>query len=299
MYFYQKNFIYDVSSYPKTKDTTNNSVIISNINISDLNYYFSEYIRPQILLSNGNFSAWGAKDVLLSENWNIGYNSSTGLYELTINVSNRDITNYDINQIKYLIFLDKINVLVINSNEENFKDYVVRNLTKLSIKFNNNSSKEAFLPLNTFLMKTNTYITITPQNYYGENTINFSSNAQQEIILPFLNFPYFINIKVNRPTNITDAVLKLELIIVDDNNTSNIIQTYYFSSPSGQRLNTFSLIPLYSANPITSTYSLNSNSQFKLRFSWTTDGTILYTENTSLTIQSAYNLPMNSLKIYF
>jgi hypothetical protein len=298
MYFYQKNFIYDVSSYTKTKNTSNNSITISDINISDLSYYNNLDTRPQILLSTGNFSPWGAKDVLLSNRWYIGYNPSTGRYNLNLFISNTDITSYDINQIKYLIFLDDVYFLQINSSDENFDTLKFKNNIVLSVKFNNNTTKDFYLPLNTILTKTNDYIDIRTTCRYLLSLVNFNSNAQREINLSsngYNNFPHFINIKLQRPSNTSDRVLRLRLIVIDRNNTTNTLQTYYFSTPAGQTLNTFSIVPCLTDD----LYYLNHNSKLRLNLAWTSDGNTLTTENTSVEVQCIWFLPTNNFRIYF
>jgi hypothetical protein len=298
MYFYQQNFIYDVSNYPKTKNTSNNSIIISNIDISDLSYYYNSDTRPQILLSTGNFSPWGAKDVLLSENWDIQYISSSGRYILILYISNTDITSYDINQIKYLIFLDNVYYLQINSSDKNFDTLRLKNNIVLNVKFNNNTTKDFYLPLNTILTKTDDYIDIIKTSSYLLSAVNFNSNAQQEINLSsngYNNFPHFINLKLQRPSNTSIRILRLRLIVIDRNNTTNILQTYYFSSHSGQTLNTFSIVPYLTSN----TFYLNHNLTLKLNLAWTSDGNTLTTENTTVEVQCIWFLPTNNFRIYF
>ena len=294
MYFYQKNFIYDISSYPKTKDTTYNILTISNLDISDLSYYYNQGSKPKILLSTGNFSPWGAKDVLLADNWGISYDTNTNTYTLQLNISNLDITNYDINQIKYLIFLDDINFLVISSNDPNFENLILKNNTILIVKFNSDYQNAFYLPSNTYLSKTSTALTIRSKHIYDSANVNFNTNAQQEIYF-YNGFPHFFNFKVQRPSNSTQKILRLQLIIVvDNNNTSFTIQTYYFSSPAEQTLNTFSLTPLYYDS-----YTINSYGYFKLNLAWTSDGSTLTTENTTIEVQWGYYLPVLNLIINF
>jgi hypothetical protein len=298
MYFYQKNFIYDVSSCQKAKDTSNNRITISDIDISDLEYYVNSLTKPQILLSTGNFSAWGAKDVLLSNEWYIGYNPSTNKYFLTLVISSNDINSYDVNQIKYLIFLDNIYFLQISSSDKNFSNLRLKNNTTLRVKFNDNITKDFYLPLGTILTKTNDYIEILSNYYYSVYLVNFSSNALQEINLSssgYNNFPHFINLKLQRPTNTINAILRLRIKVIDRYNLSYILQTYYFSSSSGQTLNTFSVVPFLSS----SAYHLGSNSSLKLELVWTSDGNTLITENTSVGVECIWFLPTNNLRIYF
>jgi hypothetical protein len=298
MYFYQKNFIYDVSSYSKTKSTTNNSITISNINISDLSYYLNSATKPQILLSTGNFSPWGAKDVLLADNWTI---SSTGSnFNLTLYISDNDITNYDLNQIKYLIFLDNIYFLQISSSDENFNELRLKNNTILRVKFNDNTLKNYYLTENTTLKKTSSFIQISCNDSYRffSLTYNFNTNALQEINLStngFDNFPHFINFKITRPTNSVVRVLRVSLKLIDRFNVTYTLQTYYFSSFSGQTLDTFSLIPLCSYF----SYDLNSASSLRLELAWTSDGNTLTTENTTIEVQCACFLPTNNFNIFF
>ena len=295
MYFYQKNFIYDISSYPKTKDTSNNIIDIADIDINDLNYYYNQFSRPKILLSTGIFSPWGAKDVLLADTWTIDYNPTENTYSLRLYISNTDITSYDVNNIKYLIFLDDITYLEINYDTPNFNNFLVKNNTLLKFKFRDTTSQYFHLPKNTVLTKTNDCIYISCSNETFLYTLNFNTNAQQEIILPY-NFPHFINLKIQRPTNTTEKILKLQLIIVDKNTISNIVETYYFSIPAGQILNTFSLTPLYNSG---ANYELNNSSVFKLNLAWTSDGNTLTTENTNIDVQCGWYLPINNLTIYF
>jgi hypothetical protein len=298
MYFYQQNFIYDVSSYSKTKDTTHNAINITipNSDISNFNYYHNALTRPKILLSTGNFSPWGAKDVLLSDNWTISSFASN--YILSSKISNTDITSYDITQIKYLIFLDDIYNLEISSSDTNFGQLKLKNNTILRIKFNNNITKNFYLPSDTILLKTSDYVEIFSEYIALNNAYNFNSNALQVIDLSYNNlnnFPHFINIKLQRPSNTVIRILRLRLILIDKNNTSHTLETYYFSSPSGQTLNTFSVVPLLPA----SVYHLNPNSFLKLELAWTSDGNTLTTENTSLAIQCIWFLPANNFRIYF
>ena len=300
MYFYQQNFIYDVSSYPKTKNTTINLITISNIDINDLSYYNNFLTKPQILLGTGNFSPWGAKDVLLADNWDITYNSSTNTYTLEIYISNTDITNYDINTIKYLIFLDNIFFLQISSSDANFNRLRLKNNTILRVKFNDNTIRNYYLPENTNLRKTSNFIQIIcDESYrYLTFTYNFNTNAQQEINLTsnaYNNFPHFINFKITRPTNSVVRILRVRLILIDRFNVTYTLQTYYFSSFAGEILNTFSLVPLYPYN----SYELNSASSLRLELAWTSDGNTLTTENTSVNIQCAWFLPTNNFAIYF
>jgi hypothetical protein len=298
MYFYQQNFIYDVSNYPKTKDTTTNTITISNIDISDLNYYYTQNSKPQILLNSGNFSPWGAKDVLLIDNWEISYNSSTNTYTLYLYISNTDITSYDINQIKYLIFLDDIQSLQISSSDKNFTNLRLKNNTQLRVKFNDNTTKDFYLPVNTILNKNPTYIQASPNNPTFTASVNFNTNAQQEINLSsngFNTFPHFINLKLQRPTNSVNRYLNFQLIVIDRFNTENIVQDYIFASPSGQLYNTFCVVP-YSD---TTLYQLNSDSSLKIRAIWTSDGSTTTTENTTLAIQCIWFLPANNFRIYF
>jgi hypothetical protein len=298
MYFYQQNFIYDVSSYNKIKDTNTNRISILNINISDFEYYISSANRPRILLSTGNFSPWGARDVLIGDTWFFSYIFGAGVYVLEIYISNTNIDDYDINQIKYLIFLDDTRELQINSNEKNFSNLKLKNNTQLRIEFNNGITKDYILPVNTSLSKKDTYIDINPNHQYSSYTRNFSSNAQQEINLSadgYNNFPHFINLKLQRPTNTTVRVLRLRLIVIDRNNTTHILQTYYFSSFSGQTLNTFNVVPYLTG----SLYELNNNSTLRLNLAWTSDGNTLTTENTTVEVQCIWFLPTNNFRIYF
>ncbi len=294
MYFYQQNFIYDVSSYTKTKNTTNNSITISNIDISDLGYYYNTNTKPQVLLSTGNFSPWGAKDVLLSDSWNISYNSSTNTYTLTFFISNTDITSYDINQIKYLIFLDKVYKLQISSSDKRFKNLRLKNNTLLRVKFNNNTTKDFYLSINTILEKSDTQLKIYSPHQFYFNSVSFNTNAQQEIIIPY-SFPHFITLQLQRPSNTTSRILRVSLIFIDSSNSSVDWGTYYFSSPSGQTLNTFTLVPVY-AN---TTPTINNNSSFKIILRWTSDGNTLTTENTTINIRLLWFLPTMGLIINF
>jgi hypothetical protein len=304
MYFYQKNFIYDVSGYSKTKDTTNNILTISNINISDLSYYNNNNTKPRILLNTGNFSPWGANDVLISDNWNIIYNSSTGLYTLNLKISNLDITNYDINLIKYMIFTEKINTIEISGSDSNFRDFIVLNNTLLIIKLSNGSKRFLYLTPNTMITKTSTSISIsTPSNHIlYTKTLDFSTTSSYRIELtrsvPLgwyeFNFPHYIVIKMNNTSNVSGFIIKLNLII-RSNNIDNIVQTYYFSVPATQLLNTFTLIPLYPEG----NYTLDSLSKFILEFNLTSNGNTLITNPTILEVQYSYFLPINNLIINF
>jgi hypothetical protein len=295
MYFYQKNFIYDISSYPKTKNTTNNTLTISNLDISDLDYYYNTNTRPKILLSTGNFSPWGANDVLLADNWNITQDTITETYTLTLYISNLDITTYDITQIRYLIFLDDINTLQISSDDTNFNKLILKTNTILRIKFNNNTTKDFYLPANTSLTKTSTTLTIQSNHIYNSAVVNFSTIALKQINLGN-NIPHFINFKIQRPSNTSSKILRVQFWLSDNSSGPLfLIQTYYFSSFSGETYNTFTLTPLYYSG----SNNFYSNFLFQMFLAWTSDGSTLTLENTNITIEWSWFLPINNLTIYF
>jgi hypothetical protein len=298
MYFYQKNFIYDVSSYPKTKDTTYNiiSITIPDVNMGSLTYYLNSITKPKALLSTGNFSPWGAKDVLLSDDWYITVYGTN--YVFNFKISANDITSYDINQIKYLIFLDDIHLLQISSSDENFSYLRLESNTQLRVKFNDNTTKDFYLPMNTILSKNSNFIEILSNSKFLIYTVNFNTSALQEINLSsngYNNFPHFINFKLQRPTNTSARILRVRLILIDRSNTTYTIQTYYFTSPLGETLNTHNVVSFFTA----AAYHLGSNSSLKLELAWTSDGSTLTTENTTVEVQCIWFLPTTNFRIYF